>query len=361
MKAPTSKVMDTPDALVIGAGVSGLLTSALLLKAGKSVQLVEKQATAGGRFSPELRQGFVLGSGFSFADASWWLAIADRLGISAEVLPISQGAALAHSSKGWGPIDDLPSWENHFARTCTEFPSQGLYGIVHSLLKFCSEHSNFQFTPEMPVTGIEVESGKVQLVRLGADASCKPQEVHYSADYKTLMEVLQGPGVPEPGPERVSWLKKYRKTQSQPAVVIELAHKGKVTEFTETLLLPFSAGEKEDRRYLVGSFVSNRDPKLAPEGFSLSSWILPLSETEWGDNHETMKKIRAGKRLIEKAFPAVEKNVFFERVLVLDHSVAPLAKKKGDRDPLFQNLFLSADWAMPNGATIESMAEGLLR
>lgn len=361
MKVRTSNLLEKPDALVIGAGISGLLSSALLLKAGKSVQLVEKQASIGGRFSPELRQGFVLGSGFSFADASWWLAIADRLGIQAEVLPISQGAALVHSSKGWGPSEDLPSWEEHFARPCSEFPSQGLYGIVHSLLEYCKGHTSFQFATEMPVTGIEVEAGKVQTVRLGADSSCQPSEVYYSADYKTLMEVVQGPGVPEPGPERVSWLKKYRKTQSQPAVVIELAHKGKVTEFTETLLLPFSAGDKEDRRYVVGSFVSNRDPKLAPEGFSLSSWIFPLSETEWGDNHETMKKIRAGKRLIEKAFPSVEKNIFFERVLVLDHSIAPLSKKKGDRDPLFQNLFLSADWAMPNGATIESVAEGLLR
>jgi phytoene dehydrogenase-like protein len=353
--------MEKPEALVIGGGVSGLLSAALLLKAGKSVQLVEKLPQAGGRFSPELRQGFVLGSTFSFGDASWWGAVADRLGIAANLLPVDQGGVLTFGSKGWVTPEELPAWEAHLARPNTEFPAHGLQGVIQALLQFCQNHSAFSLAVETPATGIEVEAGKVKLVRLGADAICEPGEVHFASDYKTLLEILQGPGVPEPGPERVSWLKKYRKTQSQPAVVLEFAHKGKASEFTETLLLPFSAGDKEERRYLVGSFVSNRDPQLAPQGFSLSSWIFPLSEMEWGDNHETMKKIRAGKRLVEKAFPNVEKNIFFERVLVLDSSFAPLTKKKGDREPVFANLFLAADWAMPTGATIEGVAEGLLR
>jgi phytoene dehydrogenase-like protein len=361
MKALTSKLILNPDCLVVGAGISGLLTAALKLKEGKTVQLVEKLDKAGGRFSPEQRQGFTLGASFSFGDAAWWGAISDRLGFPSSLLPVHQGGALSHGPKGWLAPEDLPAWEAHFARPNTEYPSLGLFGIVQSLLQYCASYEGFSFATEAPVTGIEVENGIGNLVRLGADSTSTPKEIYWASDYKTLLEILQGPGAPEPGPERVSWLKKFRKSQTQPAVVLEMAHKGKVSDFTETLLLPFSHHEKEERRYLVGSFVSNRDPQLAPNGFSLSSWIFPLSENEWGDNHETMKKIRAAKRMLEKAFPQIENGVYFERVLVLDSSIAPLAKKKGEREPLLENMYLAADWAMPGGATIESVVEGLLR
>jgi phytoene dehydrogenase-like protein len=155
-------------------------------------------------------------------------------------------------------------------------------------------------------------------------------------------------------------MKKFVKTHPQPGVVLEFAHRGKLADFTETLLLPFQNADKEERRYLVGSVVSNRDPALAPPGNSLSSWILPLTEAEWGDNHETMKKIRAGRRLLEKAFMGFEQNVLLERVVVLDSTVSPLSRKKGEWHPPLSNLKIMADWAMPSGATLSKVAEALL-
>ncbi len=343
-----------------GAGISGLLTSALLLKAGKSVVLTEKLNRAGGRLSPDERQGFILGAGFAFGDSGWWRATADRLGLQASTLPVHNGGALVHGPKGWAPPEELPEWETYLSQGCTEFPVGGAHGIIHALLEFCRSHSNFTFAPESPVTAVTVEEGRVTQVSLGAEERGQPAELHWCADYKTLMDALQGASVPEVGPGRVAWLKKFVKSTAQPGVVLEFGHKAKYAEFTETLLLPFTAAEKEERRYLVGAFTSNRDPSLAPATCSLSSWILPLTELEWGDNHESMKKIRSARRLLEKAFPAFDQGVLFDRVLVLESTVSPLSRKKGELKPLFENLFLGADWAMPQGATPEALAENLL-
>jgi phytoene dehydrogenase-like protein len=350
----------SPEVIVAGAGVSGLLTAALLLKQGKSVHLTEKLPKAGGRLSPELRNGFTLGAGFAFGDSGWWKAVGDRLGIQTPTIPVHNGGALVHGSRGWVTPEELPSWETYLSQPCTEFPVGGAYGIVKSLLDFCASYDKFSFALEAPVTSIEVVDGAVKEVSLGADKKVQPKELHWCADYKFLMEILKGEGVPEAGPARVSWMKKYVKSNAQPGVVLEFGHKAKYAEFTETLLLPFASGDKEERRYLVGSFTSNRDSSLAPATASLSSWILPLTEAEWGDNHESMKKIRSARRLLDKAFPAFDQGLLFDRVLVLESTVSPLAKKKGENQPLLGNLFLSADWSMPHGATPESVAETLL-
>jgi phytoene dehydrogenase-like protein len=348
------------DALVAGAGVGGLLMAAILLAQGRRVHLTEKLGQAGGRLSPEKREGFTLGSGFAFGDSAWWRAATDRLGFSAPTIPVHDGKTLAHSPKGWLTPEGFLSWEAFFAEASSEYPAGGAYGIAESLLAYCEAQENFSLSFECPVTALHGEGGVIKSVSLGPDREVFPKHVYWCADYKTLLEILSGPGVPAPGPERVSWLKRFVKTQPQPGVVLEFAHKTRLGDFTETLALPFAGGEKDDKRYVMGAIVSNRDPGLAPEGQSLSSWIFALTEAEWGDNHETMKKIRSARRLIEKAFPALEQSLLFERVLVLDSTVHPLAKKKGDWQPPMPNLHLTADWAMPEGATLPSLAKTLL-
>lgn len=355
-KAPAGSL----DVLVAGAGISGLLAAALELKAGKSVHLAEKTSHPGGRYSPEARDGYLLGAGFSFGDSAWWRAAADRLGINISTLPIAEAGALMHSPKGWQKPEELPGWEGFLSEPCTEYPERGLYGITETLLQYCAGYEKFSFSGEAPVTALHTEGGRITAVTLGNGLELKPAEVIWCAEYKGLLDSFTGPDAPAPGPERVSWMKKFVKTNPQPGVVLEFAHKGKLGDFSESLLLPFSADKKEDRRFLVGSIVSNRDPSLAPQGTSLSSWMLPLSEEEWGDNHETMKKIRAGRRLIDKAFPNFEQTIQFERVLVLDSTVAPLGRKKGDWQAPLPNLRIGADWAMPSGATLPGVADTLL-
>jgi hypothetical protein len=123
-------------------------------------------------------------------------------------------------------------------------------------------------------------------------------------------------------------------------------------------VIPFGAAEKKsDQNYLLGAIVSNRDPSFAK---IFSSWIFSLSEEEWSDNHETMKKIRAARRLLEKAIPGFEATIASERVNVLDATLTPLSRKKGQWSSPLPGLQIISDWAIPTGATLESCVFNLL-
>ena len=363
MKAPKKtykpKHGSSYDAIVVGGGLSGLLTSAFLLKKGRKVLLLEKLEKLGGRFSPEARDGFLLGAGFRFGDASAWASVADYLQIPCELHKIQNGGALLHSTRGWIEPEELPDWEAYYSANCTAYPTRGAFGIAESLLDFCEASENFSVALSSPVSGVTIQAARVHKISIGAEMEVEAKDLYWSSDYKALLESLRGE-VAEAGPERVSWLKKFVKTPSNPAVVMEFAHSKKIGEFTESLIMPFTAGEKEERRYLVGALLGNRDPSLAPAGKELSSWIMPLTESEWGENHETMKKIRSARRLLEKALPGFESSILFDRVLVLNQSASPLLKKKGEWHPLLANLSLCADWSSPEGATLEALCSQML-
>lgn len=347
------------ETLVVGAGLSGLAAAALLARQGKEVLLVEALGQTGGRFSPEARDGFQMGAGFAFGQAAPWREFSARLGLDLSLNEVAKGGALQFGAKGWSAPADLPEWENLFSETVEAFPEGGLPALTERLFSFCADSERFRCVTGAPVTELKVAAGTAVSVTLGQGKVVEADEIVWAAPYRALLETLSGE-VPEPGAPRVSWLKKFVKSQPQPAVVMEFAHKQNVSDLTETLFLPFPVVEKEERHFLAGSFASNRADGLAPQGKQLSSWIFPLTDAEWGDNHESMKKIRAAHRLLEKAFPGFEGTKLFDRVLVLGHSFAPAAKKKSEATPLLPNLRLASDWAAPEGATGSGLIRHLL-
>lgn len=353
----STKVPSQTQTLIVGAGITGLLAAALRLKQGKSVLLVEALDKMGGRQSPELRDGFQLGAGFAFSAFEAFEKIAEKLDLPLDGITLENGGSLQHGTRGWSAVEELPSWEEHLALTVKKIPRGGMASLMQKLHKFCATHDNFHFSLSLPATAIQIKDRKVHSVLLGPEKEVAVEECIFTGPFKNLMELLQGEGVPEPGPARVAWLRKFSKTTSQPGVIVEFAHNAKVADFTETLLLPFGAADKEERRFLVGAFLGNRDESLMPAGKQVSSWILPLTEEEWADNHEIMKKIRAGKRLLEKAFAGFENSILFDRVLVLENTIAPLGKRKGEWHPIYDNLLPIADWASPSGAHFEGVLE----
>ncbi len=343
------------ETLIIGAGITGLFAAALKLKQGRRVLLTEALEQIGGRNSPEIRDGFQLGAGFTFAETTLWGKLAEKIDLPLDMIRNENTSALVHSVRGWTAPEELPPWEEYLSKPYAQFPRGGIAELTQKLKKYCDSFENFSLHLATPVTAIKAENGKVTSVVLGAEKEVQVQECIWTGGFRTLMDLLQGPGVPEPGPERVSWMRKFNKTHSHPGVVIEFAHNAKIADFTETLLLPFQSGEKEARHYLVGAFIGNRDASLMPQGKQISSWILPLSEGEWGENHEIMKKIRAGKRALEKAFAGFEGSVLFDRVLVLENTIAPLGKRKGEWQPVYENLLPFSDWASPTGAHLDGV------
>ncbi|MCO5142882.1 MAG: NAD(P)-binding protein [Oligoflexia bacterium] len=347
------------DALVVGAGLSGLLCAAQLLKKGAKVHLTESTGRIGGRMSPELREGFALGSGMNLGDLDWFLQAEQLLGYtSSALIPYNHNRSLLLGSKGWTEPNSLDEWDSMVCRMGDVYPQKGLYGMVESLIRYCESYENFQMSLEAPVTKIEVQQGKVQQVCIGVDAVGTVGELWWTADYKSLMEVLRSEKEGSSA-ETNSWVKSFVKSNYSPGVVLEFAHKNNLSDISETILIPLGASSKEERKHLIGSFPSNRDSQIAPEGRGFSTWLLPLTEAEWQDNHETMKKIRLAKRLLEKAFPGFIETILFERVLVLENTYSCPNKKKSTWQPMTENLFAMADWAMPDGISFSSVGKQL--
>lgn len=351
----------TWDLCVVGGGIVAWTTAALALEKGRRVLLLEKAGRYGGRSSPEQRNGFALGSGFIFGDTSAWKRVGERLELGMEWIRLENGGALAHASKGWQAApEEMPEWDAFAATPVNEIPFGGVGGYLHKLRQFCTAKGDaFYAHLESPVEELWVgKDARVEKIVLGSGQEVHARDFIWTGSAKGLLEIFKGEGAPEEGVARVAWFKKFVKTPNSPAVVLEFSHKAPVADFNETLLLPFSVSEKEkDRNYLAGSFLSQRDPSLAPAGKQLSAWICALSEVEWDDTHETMKKIRAARRQLEKAFPGFEGTILDERVLVLEHSFTPVKKRKGDYQPILENLFPIADWAAPQGSHWQGVLE----
>jgi phytoene dehydrogenase-like protein len=350
-------ITDKDPVLVVGGGLSGLLAAAKLTAEGKSVILAEKGPRLGGRFSPEMRAGFSLGNGFAASDGAWWKQVAHGLGIPAKTSLVQHGGALLHSPKGWVAPEHLPQWESYWRSPCEEVLQGGMAALVEQLESFFRTSKTVEIRLECPVTTLQVQEGRVVSATLGAQEKRNVSDVVWCGPFRPLVEALEGDELPKPGTERIAWIKNWMRVSPEPAVVLEFAHKKSPIEFQETLFLPLPAEGKEQKRFLAGAFLSNRDPSLAPEGKGLSNWFLPLTEEEWGDNHETMKKIRVARRVLEKAFPSFADGVEWERVVVLDHSFASRPKKKTEWKPLLSNCQIGSDWALPGGANPQAIAE----
>lgn len=352
----------------MGAGLVGWTLSAMALKQGRNVLLLERSARIGGRSSPESRQGFSFGSGLVWgSDSSAWQAIAQELELGLEWAPVASGGALVQSTKGWQALEaktslsnpmKFPLWEEYAASTVSSVLIGGANAYLQRLKQYCeAKAENFYFGLESPVEEIWTDQTRVSKLVLGSGQEIVVKDCIWTGDSKALTEAFRGEAIPEAGVPRVAWMKKFVKTDRSPAVILEFSHKNQVADFTESLVMPFNVAEKEERRFLIGSFISQRDPSLAPPAKQLSSWICPLTELEWGDNHETMKKIRAAKRLLEKAFPNFATTVTDERVLVLEHSFTPVGKRKGEWQAVLPNLKVVTDWSSPYGSHWQGILE----
>ncbi len=353
------------ETLVVGAGLSGILAAAKVAQAavteGKGIIVVDSADRVGGRWSPERREGFQFGAGLNVADKKTWDRVFSELNLATEdSVTVENGSSVVFTKKGWQPETNLPDWEKFLAQPVEAMPLGGVAGFLDKVL----EQRAFDLRLNSPVTELVIQNGRADWARIGVDQGIRFKECIWAADSLALAEVLTGEGAPEEGIERSAWLKQFVVHNPSPGVVLEFAHGRKLSEFTETLVLPLPGAEK-DRRYLVGAFLANRDSSLAPKGREVSVWLLPLREHEWEDNHEIMKRIRGARRVIEKSFPGFEKSILFDRVQVLSHTITPQNRKskkiaKEKIPPPFSNLRILSDWSAPAGSHFPGVVAHLL-
>lgn len=349
---------ESVDTLVVGGSLGGLLAAAFEAREGKKVLLLEASPNLGGRWSPELRGGFQLGAGLCFAHKEATEQICKHIGIDCEFIDIKNGDCLLASKRGWKKVDSFPSWEAYFSRPIEIMPKGGIAGIIAKIV----DTGTFHICKEHPVVELYVEGEKAKYAQAG-DKKIAFQECIWACGETVLMDVLSGEEIPEKGSPRTLWMKQFITNNPCSGIVLEFAHDKLIGEFTETLAFPLSESSP-DMDHIIGSFISNRDPSLAPAGKQLSSWVLSLGGQKFllekDNNHEIMKRINLSKRVLERYLPGFKNSILFHRVQILDHVAELIEKKKINKGRIFSNLWSVADWSSPIGGNFEGIVSQVL-
>ncbi len=295
------------DTVIVGAGITGLFIASLRAQMGQDVLVVETSTTAGGYWSPSKREGFQLGSGMGVLPWKAWEQLYKKIDLPYNEISISNGNCITYKSKSWQPAENLPPWENHFAQPVGAMPQGGLAGFVQDILS----KKNFRIQYEAPLTKITMESNDRIAIQTANNLDIQCKECLWTINPSGFQKIITGDG------------SEKTPTLFTPAVTLEFAHKKSISEFTETLALAMNSEQKHKQEpcYLMGAFVSNRDQSLAPNNQQISSWIFPLSNDEWGDNHEISKKIRSSRRVLHRSFGEFQDSVLFERVQILKNTL----------------------------------------
>ena len=107
---------------------------------------------------------------------------------------------------------------------------------------------------------------------------------------------------------------------------------------------------------IIGAFPSNFDHLLCPPGLQFSTRCMPLPLGVFGDPDAVRRESAELRRKVFHMFPALEENIFWERMLklpVIDGAVPlatqPWPRRPGPRVPGVDGLFLAGDTAWVPG------------
>lgn len=280
--------------IVIGDGWSALGTVGFLVSSGRNVTWI---AGTGARIVTPVTS---LECRSELKGVEAWKALAEAFGISCG--EIQTGSFLrefrnkAFREPVWTKAPDTearlstqeevlfgaertiaPIYDARFSLTLNEIEGQ-----IRAAL---SAHPNLERLEGIPVTGFQIDDGKVQAVILGSGETIEAEEVYY-ADRWAGIGALSGL------PKALPFLRKREPMGILQATFNHEVPMGLGTQESFYGALHREPGEESDR-HVWGYFSSN--------GLR-SDWSICLSEEEGQDNHAIAKRLRRMKSALDKMF-----------------------------------------------------------
>src|SRR3989338_546745 len=282
--------MSLYDVAIIGGGLSGQLAAFLLSKEKYSILLCEADPKLGGKSR--------LDYGFNLLTPE----LSKTLSLDLSYIEMFNQEPLALRKMNWVSVspEEISPEQKYFFFKDFIFPRGGIEKVFTSLN---AGFSSVEIKLSTPILECAIQDHTIQKIISGKEG-WQAKAVVAAIPFTGLTHML-GTDYFHP-----RFLKKIRKQKMVSAVKLNFILKEKVCDYQNILFSLDSNG--------VGFFPSNVDSTLIEGTKQISQWLFFLKEEELVDAEEVAKKIRAGKRFIQKAWPQFFNQVEWEQIGVID-------------------------------------------
>lgn len=302
------------DFLILGGGLSGLLTAAYLEKAGKNYLILEALDECGGYIRGQEEQGVWLDYGLksipvSDVSTNPLLKLKEDLGLNFNIETLLAEPQYYQHKTGFIPFVGFGENKNralvaelsYYTTAPRLLVSNGWKTLSDELLKIIPEK---KIKTKSHVTAFEFEGDDLKSVTVNGEQKFEAQTYIYA------LPLSAAAGLFPAGKLNPKFLQKLDKNTKFTAVSLDLATPKRIDEKPNIMVF------NDDEFYMLGQFVTNCDPLKQAQGLQISTWMT-LLESEDAQNEEVVAKaLKTMKKTIKKAFPTLIDEASWERILV---------------------------------------------
>ncbi len=303
----------TQKTIILGGGLSGLISAAYLEMAGRDYLLLEAQDEFGGLAKGQSEQDVWLDHGMKSIpvgdfETNPLLQIKKDLKLKFAIETVTE-PPLTHHKNGFIPFVGFGDSKNRRAIEemiyYTDSPrflvSNGWKTLIDELLSLIPEKKR---RTRQIVTKIQLTGGRITGVVVNGEDVISGNYFICSFAPKLIASLMPQGALP------AKTIQKITKSEPLTAISLDIATKERISDLKNIFVL------QDDGFFVTGQFVSNADPLKVSQGLQISSWLTFLNEEEGQDDETVSKSLKTVKKMIKRAFPTLIEKSAWERIIV---------------------------------------------
>ncbi len=319
-------IVGVMDVLVIGGGLSGVLSAYTLTQRGVQVVLCEAQEKLGGLSRVDHPHGVSVEVGLHLNV----MTPQELTSLNLSVTDLDLHATpLILDKTSWIPanLDALSLEQKFFFFQNFTMIKGGMENLFQALSR------NLKCELSQIIQSVDSEDCFIKKIQ-SAQKSWEPKAVLFAIPFHEMSHLIPGSSF------NPKILKTLKRQEWVSAVKLDFILSKKIYDGQNILFVPDG----------LGFFPSNSDPSLSDGDFQLSQWLFFISNDAIQNPEEVTKKIRAGKRWIKKAFPYFSDHIHWEKIGVIDRLFPKSSIPNEDLKEwsILKNAFWVGDFSIPN-------------